>query len=156
MFDNRVLRGIFGPKRDEVTGEWRKLHNEELHDLYSSPTVVQVIKWRRIRWVGHVAWMGKEEVCTGFWWGNLRERDHWGDTGIDGRIILSLIFRACTAYGEGRDMYRVLVGKPERKNHWGDPGIDGRIILSQIIRKWDVGVWAGLSWLKIETGGGHL
>jgi hypothetical protein len=57
----RVLRRIFGPKRDEVTGEWRKLHNEELHDVYSSPTIVWVMKSRRMRWVGHVAWMGRRE-----------------------------------------------------------------------------------------------
>jgi len=55
VFENRVLRGIFGLKRDEVTGEWRKLHNEELSDLYSSSYIVQVIKWRRMRLVGHVA-----------------------------------------------------------------------------------------------------
>jgi hypothetical protein len=54
VFENRVLRRIFGPKRDDVTGEWRKLHNEELHDLYS-PTVLRVINSRRIRWAGHVA-----------------------------------------------------------------------------------------------------
>jgi hypothetical protein len=58
---------------------------------------------------------GRGEVCTGFWWENLRERDQWGD-----------------------------------------PGVDGRIILRRILRKWDVGVWTGLSWLRIETGGGHL
>jgi len=72
VFENRVLRRIFGPKRDEVTGEWRKLHNKELNDVYCSPIIVQVIKSRRIRWAGHVARMG-----------------------------------------EGRGMYRVLVGKPE-------------------------------------------
>jgi hypothetical protein len=64
MFENRVLRRIFGPKRDEVTGEWRKLHNEELNVLYSLPNIVRVIKSRRLRWAGNVARMGKEEVCT--------------------------------------------------------------------------------------------
>ena len=55
-----MLRRIFGPRRDEVTGEWRRLHNEELNDLYSSPNIVRVIKWRRMRWAGHVARMGEE------------------------------------------------------------------------------------------------
>ena len=88
VFENRVLRRIYGPKRDEVTGEWRKLHNEELNNLYSSPNIVRVIKSRGMRWAGHVARMG-----------------------------------------EGRGVYRVLVGKPEGRNHWGDPGVDGRVIL---------------------------
>jgi hypothetical protein len=61
MFENRVLRRIFGPKWDEVTGEWRKLHNKELHDLYSSPSIIRIINSRRIRWAGHVARMGEEE-----------------------------------------------------------------------------------------------
>jgi len=60
MFENRVFRRIFGPKRDEVTGEWRKLHNEELNDLYSSPNIVPVIKSRRMRWAGHLARMGEK------------------------------------------------------------------------------------------------
>jgi hypothetical protein len=60
VFENRVLRRIFGPKRDEVTGEWRKLHNEELHILYSSPDIIRQIKSRRMRWAGHVARMGEE------------------------------------------------------------------------------------------------
>ena len=59
VFGNRVLRRIFGPKRDEVKGEWRKLHNEEHHSLYSSPNIVRVIKSRRMRWAGHVACMGE-------------------------------------------------------------------------------------------------
>jgi hypothetical protein len=87
-----VLR-IFGAKRDEMTGEWRKLHNEELKDLYSSPIIVRVITWRRIRWAGYVTRMGRGEVCTGFRWGNLRERDHLEDPSVDGRIILRWIFR---------------------------------------------------------------
>jgi hypothetical protein len=60
MFENRVLRGIFGPKGDEVTGEWRKLYNGELHNLYSSPDIIRQIKSRRMRWAGHVARMGEE------------------------------------------------------------------------------------------------
>jgi hypothetical protein len=59
VFENRVLRRIFGPKRNEVTGGWRKLHNEELHGLYSSPSIIRVIKARRMRWAGHVACMGE-------------------------------------------------------------------------------------------------
>jgi hypothetical protein len=57
--ENRVLRGIFGPRKDEVPGEWRKLHNEKLNDLYLSPNIVRVIKSRRMRWAGHVARMGE-------------------------------------------------------------------------------------------------
>ena len=60
VFENMVLRRIFGPRRDEVTGEWRRLHNEDLSDLYSSPNIVRVIKSRRMRWAGHVARMGAE------------------------------------------------------------------------------------------------
>ena len=80
MFENSVLRRIFGPKRDEVTGEWRKLHNEELSDLYFLPNILRVVKSRRMRWAGHVARMG-----------------------------------------EGRGVYRVLVGKPEGKRPLGRP-----------------------------------
>ena len=63
VFENRVLRRVFGPKRHEVTGEWTKLHNEELRDLYSVPNIVRVVKSRRMRWAGHVARMGRGEVC---------------------------------------------------------------------------------------------
>ena len=80
MFENRVLRRVFGPKRDEVTGEWRKLHNEELRDLYYLTNIVRVVKSRRMRWAGHVALMG-----------------------------------------QGREVYRVLVGKPEGKRPLGRP-----------------------------------
>jgi len=60
VFQNKVLRRIFGPRSDEVTGEWRRLHNEEVNVLYCSPNIVRVIKWRRMRWAGHVARMGEE------------------------------------------------------------------------------------------------
>jgi hypothetical protein len=60
VFENRVLRRIFGPNSYEVTGEWRKLHNEELRDLYSLPNIIRIMKLRRIRWAGHVARMGKK------------------------------------------------------------------------------------------------
>ena len=114
VFENRVLRRIFGPKRNKVKGDWRNVHNEVLNYLYCSPKIVQWIKLRRMRWAGYVARM-VGQVCTGVWWGNMRGRD-------------------C----------------------WGDPGVDGRIILGSIIRKFIVGVWAGLGWLRIGTGGGHL
>ena len=93
MFENRVLRRIFGPKREEVTGEGRTLHNEELNDLYSSPNIVQGIKSRRMRLTRHVARMGKREAYSGFWWGNLRERDHLEEPGVVWRIILRWIIR---------------------------------------------------------------
>jgi len=64
MFENRMLRTVFGPKRDEVTGEWRKLHNEDLNDLYSSPNTVRLIKSRRMRWVGHLSRMGRRCVFS--------------------------------------------------------------------------------------------
>jgi hypothetical protein len=61
VFENRVLRKVLGPKRDEVTGEWEKLHNEELNDLYSLPNIVRVVKSRRMGWAGHVARMGEDK-----------------------------------------------------------------------------------------------
>jgi hypothetical protein len=107
-----VLRAIFGPKRNEVTGEWRKLQRGELHNLYSSPDIIRQIKSRRMRWARHVARMG-----------------------------------------EGRNAYRVLVGKPEGKHHFKDQCVDGRMGL-----KWTLGrlVWGGggFTWLRIGSGGG--
>jgi len=114
IFENMVLRRIFGPRKDEETGEWRRLHNEELNDLYCSFNIVRVIKSRRMRWAEHVARMGEERGCIGSGWGNRWEGDHCGDLGLDG---------------------------------W---------ILGWVSRRWDVGIWTGLGWPRIETGGGRL
>jgi hypothetical protein len=86
--DSRVLRGIFGPKSDEVTGVEIKLHNEELHDLCNSPTIVRVIKSRRMRWESRVARMWDGRGVYRVFVGKPEERDHWGDPCVDGRIIL--------------------------------------------------------------------
>jgi hypothetical protein len=112
VFENRVLRRIFGPKRDEVTEEWRKLHSGELHNLYSSPDVIRQIKSRRMRWAGHVARMG-----------------------------------------EGRNLYRALVGKPEGKDYLKDQGVDG---IKKDLKESGWRVWSGLTWLRIGTAGGLL
>jgi hypothetical protein len=111
VFENRVLRGIFGPKRDEVKGQWRKLHNKELHNLYSSPDVIRQIKSRRMRWAGHVACMG-----------------------------------------EGRNVYRVLVGKPKEKDHFKDQGVDGRMG-----SKWTLGRLVGgcVEWIHLAQDRDH-
>jgi hypothetical protein len=87
VFENRVLRTKFGPKREE-DGSWRKLLNDELRSLYSSLDIVRVIKSRMMRWAGHVARMGLEEVFTRFWLECPKSRDHWEDLGVDGRITL--------------------------------------------------------------------
>ena len=116
VFENRVLWRIFGPKTDGVTVEWRKLHNEELNDLYCSPNIVRVIKSRRIRWAGHVARMGDRRGARRVLIGTPRERDHLEDPGIDWRIILRWIFSmwdvgswAGLDLAQDRDRWRALV-----------------------------------------------
>jgi hypothetical protein len=99
-----VLRRIFGPKRDEITGNWRKLHNGELHNLYSSPDIIRQIKLKRMRLAGHVA-----------------------------RV------------GEGRDVYRVLVGEPGRKIHLKDQDVDGRLGSKWTLVRLDGVVWSGFT-----------
>jgi hypothetical protein len=80
-----VLRRIFGPKRDEVTGEWRKLHSGELHNLYSSPDIIRQIKSRRMRWAGHVARMGEGRSVYRVWWESPKKKDNLKDKDVDGR-----------------------------------------------------------------------
>jgi hypothetical protein len=75
VFENRVLRRIFGPKSDDVTAEWRKLHNEEVSAFYSSPSIIRIIKSRRMRLAGHVARMGRRGTRIDHWWESQRERD---------------------------------------------------------------------------------
>jgi hypothetical protein len=72
VFENNVLRRIFGPKRDEMTGGWRKLHNEELRDLYSSRSIIRIIKSRRMGWAGHVSRMGEKRNAYRYWWESQR------------------------------------------------------------------------------------
>ena len=91
MFENRALRRIFRPKRDEVTGEWRKLHNEELNNLYSLPNIFRVIK-SRMRWAGHSARMGESRGVYRVVIGKPEGKNHLEDRGFDGRIILRWIF----------------------------------------------------------------
>jgi hypothetical protein len=114
IFVNRVLRKIFVPKKDEVTGEWRRLHNKELHALYSSPNIIRVIKSRTLRWGGHVTRMGEGEVHAGFWWGSLGERDHLEDPSVGGKIFKWIFKKRNGWYGVDRsaqvkDRWRAVV-----------------------------------------------
>ena len=88
VLENRVLRIIFGPKRDEVTGEWRKLHNEEFNDLYSSPNIIQVITSRTMSWARREARMGERRGLYRVLVRKPEEIDNLEDPGVDGRIIL--------------------------------------------------------------------
>jgi hypothetical protein len=116
VFENEVLRRIFGPKKDEVTGEWRRLHNKELYALYSIPDIIRVIKSRRLRWAGHVARMGERRGAYRTLVGKLREGDHLEDPGVDGRIILKWVFERLDEGGtdwinlaQDRDRWRARV-----------------------------------------------
>jgi hypothetical protein len=89
VFEKWVLRRIYGPRTEEVAGEWRRLHIEE-----SASNIIPVIKPRRTRRAEHVARMGgREQLHTGFWWGELRQGDHLKDPGEDQRVILKRIFK---------------------------------------------------------------
>jgi hypothetical protein len=91
VFENRDLMRIFRPKRDEVTREWRKLHNEELHILYSSPNIIRQIKSMRMNWPDMWHAWERREKCTRFWWEIQKERDHLEDQGVYGRMGLEWI-----------------------------------------------------------------
>jgi len=116
VFENMVLRRIFGPRRDEVTGEWRRLHNEELNDLYFSPDIVWVIKSRRMRWAGHVARMGEERGVYRVLVGKPEERRPLGKprrSWMDSiRMDLQEVgcwYMDCIVLAQDRDSWRTLV-----------------------------------------------
>ena len=93
MFESRILRRLLEPNRGEVTGEWKKLNNEEHYNLHSSSNIIWVITSKRMRWAGHIAYMGERKDAYKVLVGNMRERDYLYDPGVDGRIILRWIFR---------------------------------------------------------------
>jgi hypothetical protein len=103
VFENRVLGRIFGPMGDEVTEEWRKLHNGELHNLYSSPDIIRQIKSRRVRWAGHVARMGEGRNVYRVWWESPKEKDHLKDRGVEGRMGSKCTLGRLVARGDGVD-----------------------------------------------------
>jgi len=116
MFENMVLRRIFRPRKDEVTGEWRKLHNEELNDLYSSPNIVRVIKSRRMRWTWHVARMGEERgvyrVLVGKPEGKRplgRPRRRWADNIRTDLQEVGCVYMDWIGLAQDRDRWRTLV-----------------------------------------------
>ena len=93
VFENLVLRKIFGPKRNYVTGEWRRVRHEELYDLYSTPDVIRMIKSKMMILVGHVASVMERRMRAVFWWVNLREMDYLEDIGVGRRIIFKWLFK---------------------------------------------------------------
>jgi hypothetical protein len=116
VFENRVLRKIFGPKRDKATGEWRRLHNEELYELYSSPNVIRVIKSGRIRWAGRVACMGERRGVYRVLVGRSEERRLLGRPRRGWKGILNRIFKKLDGramdwinLAQDRDRWRTLV-----------------------------------------------
>ena len=115
VFNNRVLKRILRPERDKVTGELRKLHNEEVNDLYPTPKIFRLMKARRMIWVGHLALMG-----------------------------------------QGTAVYRILLGKPEGKRPPGRTRCRWEDNIKMDLQQVGCGVWTKLSWLRIETVGGHL
>jgi hypothetical protein len=101
---------------DEVMGGWRKLHNEELHNLYSSPSIIRLIKSRRMRWAGHVARMGRRGMHIGYWWEIQKERDHWEHQDVSGVDNVKMDLREIEWDGmdwidlaQDRDQWRALV-----------------------------------------------
>jgi hypothetical protein len=92
VLENKVLR-ILGPKADVVAGSWRRMHNEELHNLYTSPNIIKEVKSKKMTGAGHLACMGQMRMHTKFWLEGLKGRDHSEDLGIDGKIILEWILR---------------------------------------------------------------
>jgi hypothetical protein len=116
VFENRVLRGIFGPKRDEITGEWRKLHSGELHNLYSSPDIINQNKSRRMRWTGHVARTGEGRKVYRALVRNPEGKDHLKYQGVDGRMgskwTLGRLVGGCVEWihlAQDRDCWRAVV-----------------------------------------------
>ena len=116
MFENMVLRRIFGPRRDEVTGEWKRLHNEELNDLYSSPNIVWVVKSRRMKWAGHVTRMGEERGVYGVLVGKPegkrllgRPRRRWADNIRMDLQEVGCVYMDWIGLAKDRDRWRTLV-----------------------------------------------
>ena len=108
LLENRVLRRLFGPKKDEITGEWRKLHNEEINDPLTPYFSGDQIEKDEMG--GACSTMGRGEMYVGLWWGNLRERDYLEDSGVDGRIILRWIFRKWDVGARSTGSIRLRIG----------------------------------------------